>query len=287
MRGLRSVRRFLQPVALEQLDDAAVAQRSDLRVERDAPEHLEAVLRRHLIDVALAEHLDRLAAVRALDVAVILDQAEHRHVHHLRHFDRLRDDHGDELLRRGDDDDAVERDGLEHRQRRVAGSGRQVDEHAVHLVPDHVAPELLDDAGDHRAAPDDRRGLVFEQEVDAHDLDAALRVDREKAVLAALRLLVHAEALRDRRAGHVRVEDRGLEAAALHRDSQHGGDEALADAALAADDADDLFHLAHLIHWREKALRLLAGGAVLAAARAVVRAVFAHILYNFFLKKFG
>ena len=37
----------------------------------------------------------------------------------------------------------------------------------------------------------------------------------------------------------------------------------------------------------EKALRLLAGGAVLAAARAVVRAVFAHILYNFFLKKFG
>ena len=68
MRGLRSVRRFLHPVALEQLDDAAVAQRGDLRVERDAPEHLETVLRRHLIDVALAEHLDRLAAVRAGEV---------------------------------------------------------------------------------------------------------------------------------------------------------------------------------------------------------------------------
>ena len=67
------------------------------------------------------------------------------------------------------------RQGLEHRQRHVAGSGRHIHEQIVHLAPDHVGPELLDGAGDDRAAPDDRgRSRSRSEQVQAHDLDAGL-----------------------------------------------------------------------------------------------------------------
>ena len=64
--------------------------------------------------------------------------------------------------------------------------------------------------------------------------------------------------------------------AALHGNSQHRGDKAFAYAAFAADNADDLFDIAHLIHGRKKAFRILAGRTFLAAAGAVVRTIFAH-----------
>ena len=54
------------------------------------------------------------------------------------------------------------------------------------------------------------------------------------------------------------------------------GDRGLAYAAFAADNADDLFDIAHLIHGRKKAFRILAGRTFLAAAGAVVRTIFAH-----------
>lgn len=126
----------------------AIAQGGDLRVKRELIEHLEVVLCRDLVDVAFAVDLERLTAARALDIAVIFDETEHGHVHHFRHFDRFGDDHGDELLRGGNDDDAVKRDGLEHRERCVAGSGGQVNKHIIDFIPDDVAPELLDDTGD-------------------------------------------------------------------------------------------------------------------------------------------
>ena len=226
--------------------------------------------------MAFAVNLEWLAAARALDIAVIFDETEHGHVHHFCHFDRFGDDHGDELLRGGNDDDAVKRDGLEHRERCIAGSGGQIDKHIIDFIPDDVAPELLDDTGDDRAAPDDRGGLIRQKFVDAHGLDAGLCVDREQAVIAAHSLFVDAEALRDRRTGDVGVENGGFKAAALHGNSQHRGDKAFAYAAFTADNADDLFDIAHLIHGRKKAFRILTGRTFLAAAGAVVRTIFAH-----------
>ena len=276
MCGFYGVSGVIEKAVTHELDGTAIAQGGDLRVKRELIEHLEVVLCRDLVDVAFAVDLERLTAARALDIAVIFDETEHGHIHHFRHFDRFGDDHGDELLRGGDDDDAVERDGLEHRERCVAGSGGQVDKHVIDFIPDDVAPELLDDTGDNRAAPDDRGGLIRQKLVDAHSLDAGLCVDRKQAVIAAHGLFVDAEALRNRRTGDVGVENGGFKAAALHGNSQHRGDKAFAYAAFAADNADDLFDIAHLIHGRKKAFRILAGRTFLAAAGAVVRTIFAH-----------
>ena len=184
MCGFYGVGGVIEKAVTHELDGTAIAQGGDLRVKRELIEHLEVVLCRDLVDVAFAVNLERLAATRALDIAVIFDETEHGHVHHFRHFDRFGDDHGDELLRGGNDDDAVERNGLEHRERCVAGSGGQVDKHVIDFIPDDVAPELLDDTGDDRTAPDDRGGLVRQEKVHAHDLDSGLCLKRDYAAFS-------------------------------------------------------------------------------------------------------
>lgn len=58
---------------------------------------------RRLVQMTLAEDLMALAAVRAAEVAVVLHKADDGHMHHLGHAYGLGHDHGDKLLRRGDD----------------------------------------------------------------------------------------------------------------------------------------------------------------------------------------
>ena len=113
-----------------------------------------------------------LAAVGALEIAHVLDYAEHGDVHELCHVDGLCNDHGNKLLGRGDDNDAVNGQRLENRQRNVACSGRHIDKHVVNIVPQHVAPELSNNAGDNGTAPNDGVGLVVENKVNGHDLRA-------------------------------------------------------------------------------------------------------------------
>ena len=225
------------------------------------------------LNVALAEDGVLLAAVRAGVVGHVLDDAEHGHVHHVGHVDGLVDDHADELLRGRDDDHARHGQGLEHRQRHIARSGRHVDEHIVHVVPLHVGPELGHGAGDDRAAPDDGVGLVRKQEVDGHDLDAGAGTVGIQEVLAAHGAAVDAESLRDRRAGDVGIEHSGLMAAALHLAGEQARHEALADAALAGHDRDDLIDAGTGTQRLLQGLRLVLGTG-LAAGRTVVRAVF-------------
>ena len=224
------------------------------------------------LDVALAEDGMLLAAIRAGVVGHILNDAEHGHVHHVGHVDGLVDDHADKLLRRRDDDHARHRQGLEHRQRHVARSGRHVDEHIVHILPLDVGPELGHGARDDRAAPDDGVGLVREQEVDGHDLDAGAGAVGIQEIFAAHGAAVDAERLRDRGAGDIGIEHGSLMAAALHLAGEQARHEALADAALAGDDRDDL------VNTGARTQRLLQGLscvlAVFAAGRAVVGAIF-------------
>ena len=241
-----------------------------LAAERINDDELEE-LQRQLVELALAEDLHAFAAVRALEVTVVLHKAVDRDVHHPRHVDGLGDDHGHETLRARDDHDTVDRQRLEHRQHHVACSGRQVDEHIVHLAPAHIGPELLDRAADDRAAPDDGVRLIGQQQVDGHDLDALRRDGREHPVVAADDLLVQAEGLRNGRAGDVGVENGGLVAKLVHGHGQHGGHGRFADAALAGDDGDDLFHLRVFVGFGKQAL-LLAVRTAFAAARTVAAA---------------
>lgn len=152
----------------------------------------------------------------------------------------LFDDHGNEFLRRRDDQDAVHGQGLEDCQRNVTRSRRHVDEHVVDVAPDDVSPELFYSTGNDRAAPYDRSGSVFEQEVHGHDFDARLGRNRIDTVFVACRMVRQAEDLRNRRARDIGVEDSRLEAAALHFNSHKGRYQGFTDAAFAADNSDDM-----------------------------------------------
>ena len=216
-----------------------------------------------------------LAAVGAFEAAHVLDDAEHRYLHHIRHVHGLRDDHPYKILRRRDDYYPAYRQGLEHRQRHIARSGRHIDEHIVHVRPHHVRPELRDRARNDRAAPHNRLRLILEDEVDGHDLYPGVRRDGDKVLLSAGRVLVDAEGLRYRRACDVRVEHRAVVAAALHLGGHQARDKGLSDAALAADDGNDFLYARTLVKRFEKALRL-AGSAGFSAGGAIMCA-FAHI----------
>ena len=223
--------------------------------------------------MAVAKDVDVLAAVGADGVAHVLDQAEDGYMHHLGHLDGLADDHADQLLRAGHDDDAVHRQRLEHGQRHVAGARRHVNEQEIN-VPHDLLPELLDRARNDGATPDNGGLGVVEQQVDAHDFHAGTAGNRVDALAVTGGRALHAEQAGDGRAGDVGVQHAGLKAKAAHRDSQHGAGHAFADAALAGNDADDFLDTASCVR------RLMLRRTVIAvglAAAAIVGTCFAHL----------
>ena len=267
---------LLEPGGSEGFDAAVVDGLGDAGLDGELGHDGNVVLEGDLLDVAVAEDGVLLAAVGALVVAHVLHKTQNRDVHHARHVDGLGDDHAHELLGAGDHDDAGDRQALEDRERHVARSGRHVDEHILNLFPLDVRPELGDGARDDGAAPDDGVGLVREQQVDAHQLDAGAGAAGIEEILAAHGAAVDAEGLRDRGAGDIRIKDGRLMAAALHLAGEQARDEALADAALAGDDGDDLIDSRAGTQVLQEGLGLGAGRAVAAAGGAVVGALFRH-----------
>ena len=227
-----------------------------------------------LFALALAEEVDLFAAVRAGDIAHVFYDADDGDVHLLRHLHGLLHDHGDKLLRGGDDDDAVERDGLEDAQWHVARAGGHIDEQIVH-IPGNIRPELLDDTADDGAAPDDGIGLILQKQVDGHDLDAAVADAGVERGLRADGLVVHAEGLRDGGTGDIGVHDADLVTAAVQRDGELARDHGLADAALAGHNAEHLADVAFGVRRFAQGLRRCTLSAALAAGRAIMGA-FAH-----------
>ena len=192
---------------------------------------------------ALAEDVALVPAARADEVAHVLDEAERRHVQLLIHADGapgVGERHG---LRRGDDDRARDRHRLAQTQRDVARAGRHVDDQVVDILPAHLAEELLDDAVQHRAAPDHRR-VVSGQKPHRHELDAVL-LRRNDLLAVGRELGLQAEHDRDVRAVDVAVDHRDPAAALAERDRQVDRDGRLADAALAGADRDDVLHAGH------------------------------------------
>ena len=186
--------------------------------------------------------LDPAAAARALDVAHVLDDAQDGHPHHAGHVDGLADDHPDQVLRRADDYDALDGQRLEDGQRHVAGSRGHVDQQVIDLSPEGVLEELLEGPHEHGAAPQDGVGLVLDDEVGAHDLDAARRLDRVdvSAVRAQRMRAGESEHLGDGGSRDVGVEDGDPVAPAPEPVREDAADQRLADAALAGDYAHDV-----------------------------------------------
>ena len=214
--------------------------------------------------MALAEDADLPAAVRAAKVGIVLHEAQHGNVHHVRHFHGLRHDHGHQILGRGNDDHAVHRQALEHRQGYVTGSGGHIHKQIVHVLPDHVRPELLHRAGDDRTAPNHRVGGVVQQQIDGHDLNARAGQRRVQAAFVRALALRDAEGGGCGGAGDIGVQNADPFSLPCHGNGQHGRNRGFAHAALAGDHGNDLLHAGVGVQLRQQALGL-AIGAVRAA----------------------
>src|SRR5699024_1262989 len=81
------------------------------RIHLYPSQHLQALLSGDLVQMALAEGIELLSAVRALEIGIILHYALDRNLHLLRHAHGLLYDHLHQILGRGYDDDLVHRQG--------------------------------------------------------------------------------------------------------------------------------------------------------------------------------
>ena len=143
-----------------------------------------------------------------------------------------------EILRRRDDDRALERHLLRHGELRVAGARRHVDHHDVERAPLDFAQHLRQRRHHHRPAPDHRR-FFLDQKADRHHRHAVALDRLEPGAADGLRLLADGEQLRHRRAVDVGIENADLqpEIAQAEREIDRGG--RFADAAFAGGDRDD------------------------------------------------
>src|SRR5512138_2105635 len=128
------------------------------------------VLREHGA-TAVTEHVDMLAAMRAVHTCHVLDDAEQRCANTLEHADGASHVTGRNVLRCGDEHRTLHVDRLHERKLRVTGSGRHVDDQVIEFAPLDLLDELLQDAGDERTAHD-RWLLRLEEKAEAHQLHA-------------------------------------------------------------------------------------------------------------------
>ena len=117
---------------------------------------------------------------------------------------------------------------------------------------------------------------MLQQQVQAHHPDTGFGNDGHDADIGALRLLVQAEGAGDGGASHIRIQNGCGVALTAHQHGQHGGDQAFAHAALAADHADQLFDMGHVVGLFKQILRRGARCAGAGACGAVMGAIFAH-----------
>ena len=152
------------------------------------------------------------------------------------------------------------------------------------MPPNHVGPKLLNRRGDDGSSPYYRVALVFQQQIDGHNIHAAFRFDRQNTLAVASGFFLNAEHLGNRGAGDIPVQNAGVIALALHRHSQHGGNQAFSNASLPADYADHFLHVAARVGLFHHAPGRRPLAAVLAAGFAVVRTRLAQISAPPFIK---
>ena len=223
--------------------------------------------------MALAEEGVARPAVRALVIAHVLHDPQHRDAHQLGHVHGLLHDHAHQLLGAGDDDNAPDGQALVDGQGHVAGAGGHVDEQFIQHAPADLVPELAHHPGDDRPAPQHRSAGVLQQQIEAHDLQARLRAQGQQAVAAVHHLpALQPEDPGDGRPGDVRVQHAHAPPGPIQPGGQQRGDQALAHAALAGDHRHHIADVGVFVHGFQQALRLLPGGAAGGAAGTVMGA---------------
>ncbi|PMB71123.1 Actin-depolymerizing factor gmf1 [Beauveria bassiana] len=187
------------------------------------------------------ENLALVLAVGTHEAAHVLGEAENANARLAAKVNLLADVEQRNLLRRGDDDGAVDAARLEERvdaEVLVAGAGRRIDEHEVQVAPLDVLEELLDQAVLLGPTPDDGLVAARQHELDAHDGEVIHDPDRRPPGAADVnRLVLDAHHLWYARSADIRVHySDGAVRVGRKRVRQQRRKCALADAALAAKD---------------------------------------------------
>ena len=231
---------ILQIRAVKTLNLTLVAQLRNGWLNGHATKNRQSKILRDGVKFAFPIDEDFLATIRAFHPAHVLHDAQHRHIHGIGHVVRLADNQRNQVLGRGDDDDAIDRNGLEHGQRNIAGSGWHVEKEKVEVSPQYICPKLLDRVGDDGATPDDWRIFLFQKQVDGHDPNIVVRSLRENTKLVARGFFMNAEHFWDGRSRDIRIQHTHLVAQPTHRHREHRSDQRFADATFSADHTDDL-----------------------------------------------
>ena len=186
----------------------------------------------------MAEDFGAMPAVGAVEVAHVLDDAQHRHVDPLEHVEPPSGVQEGDVLGRRHQDGARQRHALRHGELGVAGAGRHVHHQHVELAPLNVAQHLLERPHHHRPAPDHRR-VLGDQEADGHALDAiVLHRDQDLAVGRG-GPAGNPHHPRHRRPVDIGVEHADLVAGGGEPEGEVDGDGRFADTALARGHGDD------------------------------------------------
>src|SRR5512141_504474 len=129
---------------------------ANVGIEFDVAEELESKLFRRTLSTTFTEGIDLMIAMRAHEVAHVLDHADHFYLHLAEHLDGLARVLQRYVARRGDHDRSRHRHGLHQRDHDVSRAWRQIDDQVIEFSPLHLREELLDDGVQHRPAPHQR-----------------------------------------------------------------------------------------------------------------------------------
>jgi len=211
------------------------------RLDRDGAEEGDLELVRHPLPAPGREDLVSGAAVRADEVAHVLDHAQGGDVHLVEH--RLAaDDVGEGHVLGGGHQHRSDRlDLLGERELHVAGSRGEVDDEVVEVAPVHVAEELVDGAMDHGAAPDHRRRVVDEVP-DGHRLQPSDVERLDRPPVAALGAVANSQHRWQGRSVDVGVEEPGARSVLDEGAGDVGRHRGLPHPPLARGDQEGVLH---------------------------------------------
>ena len=134
-----------------------------MRIDGKLCKEFQAFFLTKLLDVALAKNIDFLITMRAKKIGHIFDNAKDGDIHFFRHANRFFYNHGNQILRRGHNNNPVNRKRLEDGKRYVACSGRHIHEKIVDFLPLYLLPELFYRIGNHGTSPNHGIGFIFQK----------------------------------------------------------------------------------------------------------------------------
>ena len=211
--------------------------------------------------MALTKDLDLFSAVRTFHVAVVLHDSKDRNLHHISHVIGLLDDHADQILRRSNDHDTLNRQGLEYCQRNISGSWRHIYKEIIQFTPDHITPELFYHICKDRTSPNHRCLLIRKKKVYRHNLDSVCSWHRIDSVVTALCVTLDAIHLRDGRACDIRIHNAHFISLGSHQVCQGACYKGFTDATLSANNSDHMFYVRKNVWFCHEALGLFLSAA--------------------------